>query len=150
MNRYVTLGLFIVLVLGGGLLIGSVTAPGASYQALEKSRFNPPNWLFGPAWSLLYVLIGIAGWRTWERKPGGRAMKLWWAQLALNFLWSPTFFALQSISSALVIIAILLATILGFVALTWNRDRIAALLFVPYALWVGFATALNASIRWLN
>jgi benzodiazapine receptor len=150
MNRYATLALFLVLVVGGGILIGVGNIPGEWYQALEKPWFNPPNWLFGPAWTFLYILIAVAGWRIWQRNRGGRAMKLWWAQLALNFLWSPVFFTAHSIGGALVVVFALLLAILAFIALTWNRDRTAALLFLPYALWVAFATTLNASIWWLN
>jgi len=150
MNRYLTLVLFLILVVGGGILIGAGNIPGTWYEALNKPWFNPPNWLFGPAWTLLYILIAIAGWRSWERNRGGRAMKLWWAQLALNFAWSPIFFTLHGVGMALVVIVALLLTILAFIALTWNRDRLASLLFAPYAAWVAFATTLNASIWWLN
>ena len=92
---------FILLVVGGGLLIGFLTAPGPWYEALAKPSFNPPNWLFGPVWTVLYVFIAIAGWRIWQRERPGTAMKLWWLQLVLNFLWSPVFFALQQIGLAL-------------------------------------------------
>lgn len=150
MNRYLILAGLLILVLGGGTLMGTANLPGPWYEALQKPWFNPPNWLFGPAWTVLYVLIAIAGWRTFERRPTGTAMKLWWAQLVLNFSWSPVFFTLHSIGLALVIILAMLAAILGFVAVTWNRDRAAALLFVPYAAWVSFAGALNAAIWLLN
>jgi benzodiazapine receptor len=150
MNRYFKLALFIGLALGGGTLIGLWNTPGPWYEALEKPWFNPPNWLFGPAWTVLYILIGIAGWRTWEFNRGGRVMKLWWTQLVLNFLWSPVFFALHSIGGALVVVSLMLLSILAFIALSWNRDRVASLLFLPYAAWVAFATTLNAAIWWLN
>jgi benzodiazapine receptor len=77
-------------------------------------------------------------------------MTLWWVQLALNFLWSPLFFTLHSIGGALLVVSLMLLSILAFIALRWNRDRVAALLFVPYAAWVAFATSLNAAIWWLN
>jgi tryptophan-rich sensory protein len=149
-NRAVSLVLFFVLVLGGGLAIGFVTAPGGWYAGLNKPAFNPPPWLFGPVWTVLYVLIAIAGWRIWHSDRNGRAMQLWWAQLALNFLWSPVFFGAHQIGLALGIILILLATILGFIATAWRLDRWAAWLFVPYAAWVGFASLLNGSIWMMN
>lgn len=142
--------LFISLVLGGGLAIGYFTAPGEWYRSLEKPAFNPPNWIFGPVWSALYVMIGIAGWRIWRADSGSLAMKLWWAQLALNFLWSPTFFTAHQIGAALAIILALLATIVLFIASARRVDRVAAWLFAPYAAWVAFASALNASILTLN
>jgi benzodiazapine receptor len=141
---------FILLVVGGGLLIGVLTGPGEWYQALAKPSFNPPGWLFGPVWTVLYVLIAIAGWRVWQADRSGAAMKLWWLQLALNFMWSPVFFAMNSIGGALAVILALLLVILAFIATAWNTDRLAAWLFVPYLAWVAFASLLNGSIRALN
>jgi len=141
---------FLLITVGGGLLIGFLTAPGEWYAGLAKPSFNPPNWLFAPVWTVLYVLIGIAGWRIWNHFRDIAAMKFWVAQMAFNFLWSPVFFGAEMPGAALVIIVILLALILAFIASAWNRDRIAAWLFVPYAAWVGFATVLNFSIWQLN
>ena len=141
---------FVLLVVGGGLLIGFFTAPGPWYEALAKPSFNPPSWLFGPVWTVLYVLIAVAGWRIWQRERSGAAMKLWWLQLTLNFLWSPVFFALHRIGLALVVILALLAAVLVFIAIARKVDGLAAWFFVPYAAWVAFASLLNASIWMLN
>ena len=150
MPRLIQLALFIVLTVGGGGVIGFLTAPGAWYAELAKPGFNPPNWLFAPVWTLLYIVIAVAGWRVWQRSPADNVMNLWWIQLLLNFAWSPTFFAVRSPGLALLVIVLLLAKIIGFIAQGWNRDRLAAWLFVPYAAWVAFATVLNAAIVWLN
>lgn len=150
MGRYLALAAFIILVLGGGTLIGSMSVPGEWYQGLAKPWFNPPAWVFGPAWSVLYVLIAIAGWRIWMLPRKGTAMLLWWLQLAVNFIWTPVFFVAHQLGLALAVVAVMLVLILAFIATAWNRDRLAALLFVPYALWVTFATTLNAAIWWLN
>ena len=141
---------FVLLVLGGGTGIGTLAHPDAWYAGLAKPSFNPPNWLFAPVWSTLYILIAIAGWLVWSRDRAGAAMTLWWVQLVLNFLWSPAFFAFHSIGLALVIVALLLGVIWGFVFLEARRAPWAALLFVPYGLWVGFATVLNAALWMLN
>lgn len=141
---------FLVLVMGGGILIGTVTAPGDWYAALNKPAFNPPNWIFAPVWTTLYVLIAWAGWRNWEADGSSGEMKLWWAQLALNFLWSPLFFAAQLPWAALVVILALLVVILRFITRCWTRDRLSALAFLPYAAWVGFASVLNLSLALLN
>lgn len=141
---------FVVAVVAVGALIGVNNVPGEWYQSLQKPFFNPPNWIFGPVWTTLYVLIGIAGARTWIRKRMGTRMRLWFTQMVLNFLWSPIFFGMQSPAGALVIIVPMLICILAFIALTYRRDRVSMWLFVPYALWVGFATLLNASIGILN
>lgn len=150
MRNRISLVVFLVVVIGGGLAIGSVTRPDGWYAALAKPSFNPPNWIFAPVWTILYVLVAVAGWRTFRRDAGGTAMKLWAAQLALNFLWSPVFFAAHWIGAALAVVSALLVTILAFVAATWVVDRPAAWMFVPYAAWVAFAALLNASILVLN
>lgn len=150
MARLVTLALFLLVVVGGGALVGASNVPGEWYQSLDKPVFNPPNWVFGPVWTVLYVMIAVAGWRTWSRTRTGGAMTAWWLQLGLNFLWSPLFFTAQSPGVALIVVVSMLAAILAFIALSWNRDRLSALLFLPYAAWVAFASVLNASIWWLN
>ena len=141
---------FLGLVMGGGILIGTLTAPGEWYAALNKPSFNPPNWIFAPVWTTLYVLIAMAGWRQYEADKTSRSMKLWLAQLGLNFLWSPAFFVLQMPWLAFVVISALLLVILLFLREVWTRDRIAAMAFLPYLAWVGFACALNLSIALLN
>ena len=141
---------FIVLVLGGGTAIGMATGPDAWFAGLAKPSFNPPSWVFAPVWTTLYVMIGVAGWLVWTNYRSSAAMKLWWSQLVLNFAWSPIFFGLHRIDLALAVIVLLLAVIWAFVALTAGRERWAALLFVPYGLWVAFATALNAAFLALN
>lgn len=150
MVRYIALALFLVVVVGGGALIGASNVPGEWYQALDKPPFNPPDWLFAPVWTALYVMIAVAGWRIWVRRDTHGAMSVWWLQLGLNFLWSPVFFSLRSPDAALLVISLLLVSILAFIRLTWERDRIASVLFMPYAAWVAFAAVLNASIWWLN
>lgn len=150
MKRIRALILFLVFVIGGGIAIGFLTAPGGWYAGLVKPSFNPPAWLFAPVWTVLYVLIAVAGWRSFERDRRGWPMKLWWAQLALNFLWSPVFFAAHRIEVALAVILLLLAVILGFIGMSWRRNRSTAWLFVPYATWVAFAAVLNGEILALN
>jgi benzodiazapine receptor len=142
--------LFFALVLGGGLVIGFLTAPGPWYATLTKPPFNPPNWIFAPVWTTLYVMIAIAGWRIWRQGRCKPAMWLWWAQLVLNFAWSPIFFSAHRIDVALGVILLLLIGIVGFIAATWRQNRVAALLFAPYAIWVAFASLLNRALWLLN
>lgn len=144
------LGFFLVVVIGVGAVIGVSTAPGEWYASLQKPPFNPPNWLFGPVWFALYVLIAVAGWRTFLSEPNGLAMKLWYGQMALNWLWSPVWFALHLLWPAFVIIIAILALIVAFIGNRWHRDRLSAWLFAPYAAWVAFASLLNLSIAILN
>jgi tryptophan-rich sensory protein len=144
------LALFLAVVIGVGALIGVSTAPGEWYEGLNKPPFNPPNWIFGPVWFTLYVLIAVTGWRTFTREPNGTGMKLWYAQMALNWLWSPVWFGLHLIWPAFFVILALDAVVLAFIANRWSRDRASALMFVPYAAWVLFASVLNFSIGILN
>ena len=118
MSNRIALLAFILLTVGGGLLIGVATAPGDWYAGLQKPPFNPPNWVFGPVWTVLYILIAIAGWRIWRRDPHGAAMKFWIAQLALNFIWSPLFFSAHLPGAAFVVIIALLVVILALIMLT--------------------------------
>jgi len=149
-NKFTSLALFLIAVVGGGMAMGFFSAPGEWYAALTKPSFNPPNWVFGPVWTILYVFIAIAGWRTWQRDRSGQGMKVWFVQMGLNFLWSPLFFTAHLLSVALIVIVMMFVAIASFITSTWSRDRIASLLFVPYLLWVSFASVLNASLLMLN
>jgi len=150
MQRLAVYLAFLFFVIGGGLLLGASNMPGEWYAGLNKPFFNPPSWVFGPVWTVLYVMIAIAGARTWLASARSLGMQLWFAQMALNFMWSPAFFGYRMPGVALVIVLAMLAAILAFIAERWSRDRTAALLFLPYAAWVAFASVLNAAIVWLN
>ncbi|MCS3498027.1 tryptophan-rich sensory protein [Bradyrhizobium japonicum] len=141
---------FVVGVVGIGWLIGATNLPGAWYAGLAKPDFVPPNWAFPVAWTILYIMIAVAGWRTFRREPSGRAMLVWAAQLALNFVWSPVMFTMHQIGAALVILICLFVAIVTYISLETSRDRLAAALFVPYAALVAFAGVLNAAIWRLN
>ncbi|SEM53909.1 TspO/MBR family protein [Bradyrhizobium sp. OK095] len=150
MVTYSRAALFILVVFGIGFAIGSTNLPGAWYAGLTKPPFNPPNWVFAPVWSVIYVLIALAGARTWERAPRGPGMLLWTAQMLFNFTWSPVFFTWHCTGIALAVIVAMLLAIIGFIAERWQADRAAAALFLPYLAWVAFATLLNAGIFLLN
>jgi benzodiazapine receptor len=142
--------LFLTVTAGGGLLIGFFTRPGEWYAKLAKPSFTPPNGIFAPVWTLLYIMIAIAGWRTFAHDPLGPAMIVWTIALALNLSWSPIFFRLHQPLVAFFVILTLLVMIITFIGLTWRQDAVSASLFVPYAVWTLFAAALNAAICRLN
>lgn len=142
--------LFIVVVVALGALIGIANVPGDWYQSLNKPPFNPPNWIFGPVWTTLYVLIGVAGARTWLSAPSSSRMQIWFAQMALNFLWSPAFFGMESTLLGLIVIIPMLVLIIVYIQRSWKPDRLSAMLFLPYLAWVSFATLLNVSLFILN
>ncbi len=139
-----------VSVIGGAITTSSV---GNWFPTLNKPEFNPPNWVFGPVWALLYLLMAVAAWRVW-RCAGFRKAKLalifFFSQLALNLAWSFLFFGMRRVDLALIDIVFLLFAIVLTAILFWRIDRVASMLFVPYILWVSFATYLNLSIWVLN
>ena len=147
---WLTLGVFLVVVVGLSFLIGTQSTPGAWYDGLDKPPFNPPNWIFSPVWTTLYVLIAIAGWRIWMIDPGSNAMKVWFAQMVVNWVWSPVFFVAEMLWTAVAVIVVMLGLIIAFIAMARRLDPPAAWLFVPYLAWVSFATLLNFAIAFLN
>ncbi len=147
--KWLSLAVFLLLVFGAAAL-GALFKPGEWHAALIKPSWNPPNWLFGPVWTVLYIMIGVSGWLVWQRAGLGAAMGLYAVQLLLNAAWSWLFFGRHAIGLALVDIVVLLAAIVATIAAFWPISSVAAGLLVPYALWVAFATALNASIWRLN
>ncbi len=154
-RELVALGVAVAGCLAVAALGGAVTAQsvGGWYQTLSKPAFNPPDQVFAPVWTVLYVMMAVAAWRVWRRReaPGrGRALALFAAQLALNLAWSVLFFGLQAVGAALVEILVLWLAILITTAAFARIDRAAAWLMVPYLAWVSFAVALNAAIWRLN
>ncbi|WP_435157517.1 TspO/MBR family protein [Haladaptatus sp. DFWS20] len=135
---------------------GLITAPQieAWYLTIEKPAFTPPNWVFGPVWTLLYALQGVAAWLLWragvDNRTVRRALGLFVIQFILNLAWSPAFFGLESPLLGLIVIIPLWFAIVGTIAISWRVDRRASLLLSPYLAWVSFATALNYTIWMLN
>jgi translocator protein len=124
--------------------------PGPWYESISKPSWTPPGSVFGPVWTLLYIAIAISGWLAWREAEGrsSPALVLWAVQLLLNAAWSWLFFGLHAPLLALAGIVALLMVIVGFIIVT--RSRLAAGLFLPYALWVAFAALLNLEIVRLN
>ena len=151
MKKWASLVGWIALSLGAGIF-GSQFQPGTWYEALNRPPWTPPNWLFGPVWTTLYVLMGVAAWRIWVRRSEegtGWALGLFVAQLVLNALWSWIFFGLHLTGFAAIEIVILLVAIILTTITFWKTDRPAGLLLVPYIVWVSYASALNISI-WMR
>jgi tryptophan-rich sensory protein len=147
------LSLIIPLAVGGISGYFTVSAIPGWYQTIQKPSWNPPNWVFGPVWTTLYALMGIAMYLIWTQprsEQRQRALHLNAAQLILNFFWSLIFFNLHAIGWALIEIIILWVMI---VQTMFAYDRVykpAAWLLLPYIVWVTFATILNGTIWWLN
>lgn len=122
------------------------------YQGLAKPPFTPPDWLFGPVWSVLYLMMAISAWRIWRREDSNRrpALLVYFFQLAINLLWSALFFAAREIGWALLDILVLLALIAVTMSMFLRVDRWAGLALAPYLLWVAYAAVLNGAIWHLN
>ena len=149
------LGAFIGLCLSIAAIGARFTVPRIDtwYRTLQKPSFNPPDWIFGPVWTVLYMMIAFAGWRAWRSRHvagAGARLAVYGVQLALNLAWSIIFFGGRMIGLALVDIVLLLAAIGVNVVLFWRADRLAGWLLAPYAAWVAFASALNFALWRLN
>ena len=137
----------------GACAFGAAFPPGEWHAALEKPSWNPPNWLFGPVWTLLYIMIATSGWLVWKREgfAGAKlAFAVFAAQLALNALWSYLFFGLHRPDLAFFNIVLLWVMIAITIMLFRRHDQLAAALLLPYLAWVTFASALNLSLWRLN
>jgi translocator protein len=143
------------ILLMGGLVarIAGSTDTNPWYQSLTLPAFQPPGPLFGIAWAILYTLIGVAFAMVWGTKkvPGKRlAIALFAVGFAINLTWSPVFFRLHMISSALAIIAVMLLVAIATTWSLWRVNRLAGWLMLPYCAWLCFAGALNIAIMMLN
>lgn len=124
--------------------------PGEWYEQLAKAPWTPPNWVFGPVWTVLYAAIAVAGWLVWRTAgAGSAAFAVWVAQLVANGLWSWLFFGERDMGLALADIGVLLALIVLFAVLARPHSRAAAWLFAPYGVWVAYASTLNG-YAWLH
>jgi translocator protein len=150
MASWLALPVFFVLSFAAAAM-GAMFPPGAWYAALDRPFYAPPNWLFGPVWTTLYIMIAVAGWMIW-RRVGWRSgeMGLWGAQLMLNALWTPLFFGLNLLGVALLEMALLWLAIVFCVRAFWRVHPLAGVLLVPYLAWVSFAWVLNLGFWWLN
>lgn len=151
----ISLGVFIVLCLIVEIIAGLWTRETVLtwYPTLLKPSWTPPNWVFGPVWTSLYILIAIAGWLLYRAKPSQErtlALTLYGSQLALNFMWSFLFFSLRSPILGLIDILLLCLLIFLTIAKAWPVRPLASLLLIPYLIWVMYATSLNGAIWWLN
>jgi translocator protein len=155
MNKYLKLALCIALPLLTGALAGVVTSQNIPtwYSGLTKPSFNPPNYLFAPVWTTLYILMGI-GWYLILQKPASaqktQALGFFYLQWVLNFIWSFLFFQFHALGWALAEILLMWLSIATTIHLFKGLDRRAAFMQIPYLCWVSFAIVLNASIWWLN
>lgn len=141
---------FVAAVVGSAVTIPNIAT---WYATLDKPFFSPPNWLFGPVWTLLYLLMGLSLYLVWVaqyKKSKKSALVMFGLQLMLNALWSVVFFGLHAPWLGVIIIILLLVSIIATMRLFWPISKTAAYLMFPYIIWVSFATLLNIAIVVLN
>jgi len=156
MSKMIKLALSILACLVAGFIGSAATMPSIPtwYASLQKPAFNPPNWIFAPVWTTLFIMMGVAAFLVWdkglENKKVRISLAIFGLQLLLNVLWSMLFFGLQSPLYAFIDILVLWASILATMIYFYRISAAAAYLLIPYILWVSFASALNLSIVILN
>ncbi|CAM4352672.1 TspO/MBR family protein [Flavobacterium terrigena] len=157
MKKYLRISYCIIICLTIGFFSGKITQSSITtwYPTLVKPIFNPPNWIFAPVWTLLYIGMGIAAGLIWneienQQKQVKIALQYFVLQLGLNALWSYLFFSLHNLLLASIEIILLLLIIIECYKLFKPINPIAAKLFIPYIAWVSFATLLTLSIFYLN
>ncbi len=147
--------LFVGICVAIGGLGGAVTNTSVTtwYSTLAKPSFNPPNWIFGPVWTTLYIMMGVAAWRVWratDRDTARGPLAIFALQLAVNLGWSVAFFGLRDPGLAVAVILVLDLLVLATALMFRRIDGLAAMLLVPYLAWISFATVLNVTIWRLN
>lgn len=149
MTDTIGLGVFFVLT-AAAAVTGGLFGPGPWYLQLNKPSWTPPGWAFPVVWTVLYIMIAIAGWKVWQAHGLGLVVAVWAIQMVLNASWSWIMFGRQQIGWALLDAGGMWISIAAFIALAWPVSQTAALLFMPYLLWVTIAFVLNLRIFQMN
>lgn len=154
---FLSLGAALLLpLLAGGLgAVATNSSVSTWYRRLKKPPWNPPAWVFGPVWTVLYLMMGLASWLVWQKRPAhkkkvGNALTWYGLQFTFNSLWSPLFFGLRRTGLAMADIVALWGALLTCLVKFGRVQPLAGWLLVPYFLWVSFASTLNAAVWWLN
>ena len=157
MSKYLRIIYCVAICLAVGYLSSNVTQSSIKtwYPTIEKPSFNPPNWVFAPVWTMLFIMMGIAAGMVWNKLESNKelvkkGLLFFTVQLLLNALWSYLFFGLNNILLALIEIVLLWLIIYETYHIFKQIDKRASYLLIPYLAWVGFATILTGSIFWLN
>jgi len=156
MKKAIRVLIFILICEGAGIIGSVFTMPSIPgwYAGLSKPPFNPPNWIFGPVWTILYAMMGLSAYLIYQsgigKKQVKRALAVFAVQLLLNTLWSIVFFGVHMIFAAVIVILLLWGMILVTIIVFHRISKAAAYLLIPYILWVSFATVLNISLYILN
>ena len=151
-NKYLSLGLIILITFVasgiGSFVTSSFKEPW--YSEILLPSFNPPSWIFGPVWTILYIFMSIAAWSAWKKTADKKILQIYFVHLFFNSIWSVIFFGFHLIFIALIDLIIILIFITWLMKIYYQVDKISFLLMTPYLLWSSYALILNANIYYLN
>ena len=151
-NKYLSLGLILLVTFAasgiGGFVTSSFKEPW--YSEIILPTFNPPSWVFGPVWTVLYILMSVAIWIVWSKTSDKKILQLYFIHLFFNAIWSIIFFGFHQIFIALIDLGIILIFIIWLMKIYYQVSKISFLLMTPYLLWCSYALVLNSTIFYLN
>ena len=151
-NKYLSLGLIILITFVasgiGSFVTSSFKEPW--YSEILLPSFNPPSWIFGPVWTILYIFMSIAAWSAWKKTADKKILQIYFVHLFFNSIWSVIFFGFHQILIALIDLIIILIFITWLMKIYYQVNKISFLLMTPYLLWSSYALILNANIYYLN
>ena len=151
-NKYLSLGLILLVTFAasgiGGFVTSSFKEPW--YSEIILPTFNPPSWVFGPVWTILYIFMSVAVWIVWSKTSNKKILQLYFVHLFFNAIWSVIFFGFHQIFIALIDLGIILVFIIWLMKIYYQINKISFLLMMPYLLWSTYALVLNATIFYLN
>ena len=151
-NKYLSLVLILLITFTASIIGGFITSIYKEpwYSSILLPSYNPPSWVFGPVWTILYILMSISAWSIWIRDFDKRILKLYFIHLFFNAIWSVIFFGLHQIGLALINLIIIVFFILLLMKIYFKKNLLSFYLFLPYFIWTSYALVLNSSIFLLN
>ena len=151
-NKYLSLGLILLVTFAasgiGGFVTSSFKEPW--YSEIILPTFNPPSWVFGPVWTVLYILMSVAIWIVWSKTSDKKILQIYFVHLFFNSIWSVIFFGFHQMFIALIDLGIILIFIFWLMKIYYQVSKISFLLMTPYLLWCSYALVLNSTIFYLN
>ncbi len=151
-NKYLSLGLILLVTFAasgiGGFVTSSFKEPW--YSEIILPTFNPPSWVFGPVWTILYIFMSVAAWISWNKSSNKKVLQVYFVHLFFNAIWSVIFFGFHQIFIALIDLVIILVFIIWLMKIYYQINKISFVLMTPYLLWSSYALVLNTTIFYLN
>ena len=151
-NKYLSLGLILLVTFAasgiGGFVTSSFKEPW--YSEIILPTFNPPSWVFGPVWTILYIFMSVAAWIAWNKSSNKKVLQVYFVHLFFNAIWSVIFFGFHQILIALINLGIILVFIIWLMKIYYQINKISFVLMTPYLLWSSYALVLNTTIFYLN